>query len=232
MDFELAAINAVNAEFPEVQVKGCSFHFRQAVMRRVQAEGLKSVYEHDSDYPSVRSWLRMIMALSMLPAFAVPLTWNVLKEPPSTGNLAVDAKTAAFAAYFTDTWIAGAFVPQLWTHFDHLGPRTTNLAEGFHNSLNSRFGVPHPSLRTFLHWLQKCQYETQCRILQLASGRPPKPKAQLYVRLDADIQSAKLAYSMAMGNIFACIFPNPDAWKFFHEQTRHYLSRISYLIGA
>jgi len=38
-------------------------------------------------------------------------------------------------------------------------PRTTNLAEGFHNGINSRFGMPHPSLKTFRHWLQKCQFE-------------------------------------------------------------------------
>jgi len=31
-------------------------------------------------------------------------------------------------------------------------------AEGWHSGLNSRFGVPHPSLRLFLDWLQKCQF--------------------------------------------------------------------------
>jgi len=45
-----------------------------------------------------------------------------------------------------------------WTHFDNNGPRTTNVAEGWHSGLNSRFGVPHPSLRLFLDWLQKCQF--------------------------------------------------------------------------
>ena len=32
----------------------------------------------------------------------------------------------------------------------HLGPQTTNVAEGFHSGLNSRFGMFHPSLRLFL----------------------------------------------------------------------------------
>ena len=63
MDFERAAMNAVNDVFPEVCVKGRSFHFRQALMRRVQQEGLKSVYEKDSRYPSARTWLRMVMAM-------------------------------------------------------------------------------------------------------------------------------------------------------------------------
>ena len=32
-DFELVAVQAVLTVFPEVKVKGCSFHFRQALIR-------------------------------------------------------------------------------------------------------------------------------------------------------------------------------------------------------
>jgi len=194
MDYERAAINAVTEVFPEVQVKGCSFHFRQALMRKVHQVGLKNVYEEGSCYPSARTWLRMIMAMSMLPAFAVPIVWNGLKNPLPTGNVQVDSKLQEFASYFGATWVHGDFQPQLWTHYDHLGPRTTNLAEGYHNSLNSRFGMPHPALRTFLDWLQHCQYETQCRIIQLSNGRPPKPKSAIYKKLDENIQAAKLEF--------------------------------------
>lgn len=38
-DFELAAILAIQQVFPETKVKGCSFHFRQAVIRRLGEEG-------------------------------------------------------------------------------------------------------------------------------------------------------------------------------------------------
>ena len=38
-DFEIAAIQAVETIFPEVTVKGCSFHFRQAIIRRINEEG-------------------------------------------------------------------------------------------------------------------------------------------------------------------------------------------------
>jgi len=150
----------------------------------------------------------------------------------ATGCAAVDAKLASFAGYFESTWVSGAFSPQLWTHFDHLGPRTTNVAEGFHNSLNTRFGMPHPTLRTFLDWLQKCQYETQSHAMQLESGRPPKPKSSVYVQLDANVQSAKLQYGMNIGNVFACIFPSTDSWEMFRLHTSDYLRRISYLVGA
>ena len=78
----------------------------------------------------------------MLQAFAVPLVWNELKNAFTTGDTVLDSKLQAFAQYFNGTWVNGDFNPQLWTHFDHTGPRTTNLAEGFHNSLNSRLGMP------------------------------------------------------------------------------------------
>jgi len=51
IDFERAAINAIHDVFPEVETKGCIFHYRQALMRRIHHEGLKSVYESDTDFP-------------------------------------------------------------------------------------------------------------------------------------------------------------------------------------
>ena len=121
------------------------------------------IYDSTTEYPAVRLWMRRIMAMSMLAEFAIPLCWGHLQNPPSTGDSVVDAKTSSFADYFDRTWISGSFPPRLWSHFSNMGTRTTNLAEGYHNSLNSRFGMPHPSLRSFLDWLQKCQFEVQCR---------------------------------------------------------------------
>lgn len=201
-------------------------------MRRIQQEGLKPAYDAQSEQDAVRRWLRQVMAMSMLPAFAVPLAWNEVKYPPATGESSLDSKTAAFAIYFESTWVTGDFPPELWTHFDHEGPRTTNLAEGFHNSMNSRFGMPHPSMRSFLDWLQKLENEVQSRLTQLGAGRQPKQRAAVYVKLDRDIQSAKVDYNKNIGYVFAYIFPHSDACPLFYKHTRDYLNRMSYLIGA
>jgi len=176
VDFEQAAIGALKEVFPEVTVKGCTFHFRQAVIRHLQQEGLRSKYESTTEHPDVHLWMCRTMAMTMLPEFAIPLCWDV-RNPPLTGDSVVDAKTSSFADYFNRTWISGSFPPRLWSHFDNVGPRRTNLAEGyhkFHNSLNSRFGMAHPSLTSFLNWLQKYQFEVQCRGIHLAAGQPPK----------------------------------------------------------
>ena len=168
----MAAINAVTAVFPGLTIKGCSFHFRQALRRRLQYLGLRFVHHSETDYPSVRNWLREIMAMSVLPSFAVPLVWQNMKQHPVTGSPIVHSQCASFADYFNTTWINDELSLALWTYFDHRGPRTTNVAEGWHKGLNSQFGMPHPSLQSFLNWLQKCQLGVQCRLIQLASGRP------------------------------------------------------------
>jgi len=74
VDFEMAAIQALGTVFPDSRVKGCSFHFRQAVYRRVQREGLTSHYE-DVD-SLVRRWIRHLLAMTALPTFAVPIVWS------------------------------------------------------------------------------------------------------------------------------------------------------------
>ena len=93
--------------------------------------------------------------------------------------------------------------------------------------------MPHPSLRSFLHWLQQCQYGVQCRGIQLAAGKPPKPRSPVYVDLDKKIAQAKLNYSMNIGQLFAYILPNEQPnWNAFELYTLEYFSYISHLIGV
>jgi len=61
-DFELAAIQAITSTFANCTLKGCSFHFRQAIYRRVQQEGLVAEYENDSS--AVRRWIRQLLAMT------------------------------------------------------------------------------------------------------------------------------------------------------------------------
>ena len=228
VDYEQAAIKALRQVFPQSRIRGCSFHFRQAVYRSVQHEGLKAQYEDETS--PVRRWIRQLLAMSALPEFAVSLAWSWLSSPPSVDPL-TDVKTRRLAEYFESTWIQGDFPPTLWTHFDNLGPRTTNVAEGFHNGMHSRFGMAHPSLRMFLDWLQKFQFEIQSRGLQLLAGRPPKQRPDVYVQLDHNLWSAKLQYGLQYGQIF-CSYPYNSSLQRFHIATDHYLCRVSYLSGC
>ena len=104
--------------------------------------------------------------------------------------------------------------------------------EGFHSGLNSRFRVVHPSLRLFLDWLQKYQYEVQCRGLQLLAGRSPKSRPAAYVQVDADLWAAKVNYSMEYGNLFVYGFITPAIVRKFQAATEKYLSRVCYVVAG
>lgn len=116
----------------------------------------------------------------------------------------------------------------VWSHYDHTGPRTTNNAEGSHNSINHTFGVSHPSLTSFLNWLHRYQFEVQCRGLQLAAGRPAKPRAKEYMKLDQDIMQAKMILNMRLGNVFLCL---PTNWGMVEFELPMYLAHTAYLCG-
>ena len=168
------------------------------------------------------------MSLTVLPVFAIPLVWNWLRQPPFVDPV-TNAKTQSFVEYFDKVWLR-EFLPSLWSHFDNFGPRTTNIAEGWHKSLNSRFRMPHPSLRVFLDWLQKYEYEIQLRLLQLAAGRTPTHRATVYVRNDEALWSAKVAFGVAIGHVFMTVGRNVAVWNDFYACSITFLNRASYLL--
>ena len=54
--------------------------------------------------------------------------------------------------------------------------------------------------------------------MQLAAGRTPKNSA-VYAKLDADLASDKLQYSVYVGHLFAHVFPGPTVWDYFNSAT-------------
>ncbi|XP_072378071.1 uncharacterized protein [Diabrotica undecimpunctata] len=50
MDFERAAMNAAQTEFPNVRIRGCFFHFSQYMWRHIQSAGLQRRYIENPDF--------------------------------------------------------------------------------------------------------------------------------------------------------------------------------------
>ena len=80
---------------------------------RVQDNGLKSPYEGTGKYRGkpqfrlVRTWIRKLIAMSLLPEDMVFLVWNdFTKIPPVTGDPHVDQLLKDFATYFENTWLS------------------------------------------------------------------------------------------------------------------------------
>jgi hypothetical protein len=60
-DFEAAVIKMLRNCIPEVPVVSCSFHFRNAIWKKLQDLGLIPFFNQDQDF---QEWIRMIYALS------------------------------------------------------------------------------------------------------------------------------------------------------------------------
>jgi len=137
---------------------------------------------------------------------------------------------------FYRTWVSGEFSPELWTYYDHNGTRTTNAAEGWHNSLNTHFGTQHPSLRVFLHWLQKCQFQVQSRCIQLAAAQTAEAEGKNFEAVITQLWTAKLEYGMEIGRIFAFAAPDMNgaylSRVYLRSVTENYNRRCSHLFGC
>lgn len=129
MDFELAAIDAVQEVFPDAVTKGCTFHFRQALNRNIGTIGLSREYVSQDTY--LKDWVRQIMSLTLLPAVFVPTAWHMLKTPPYCADPDVSTKMLLFSKYFERTWMEGSFPVPLWTHIDNTGLVTFNVFKAF-----------------------------------------------------------------------------------------------------
>ncbi|CAF0797118.1 unnamed protein product [Adineta ricciae] len=77
-DFEPSLSKAISLEFADSTIqKGCFFHFTKAVYRNVQSCGLTSVYLNNM---VIRSVVRRMMALALVPAECVPTLFDDLQN--------------------------------------------------------------------------------------------------------------------------------------------------------
>ena len=130
LDFEAAIRDSCISHFPDLEPKGCSFHFAKAILSKVSRNGFKGDY---SKCPAFASFIRAIIGLSYVP----PLR---LKE--GIRNLYILAKrltgrqrsfSIEMIKYVDRTWINGHFPPSTWMMYNHQGETTNNQSEGLSN---------------------------------------------------------------------------------------------------
>ena len=75
LDFEMAAINSVQAAFPNCSISGCFFHLCRCVLRNVASLGLKKEYDSNKDF---NLKVKSLMSLSFVPPEDVPTVFDLL----------------------------------------------------------------------------------------------------------------------------------------------------------
>ena len=133
MDFEKAAALSIRQNFEAVTLKGCFFHLRQILYRKIQKEGLSTKYNNDKQF---NKEVKCLMALCYVHPDNVLMYFNGLLETLSEDSLKI-------ANWFGENYIQGKnnqppkYNPSFWC-LNYLAtiPRTQNSAESFHHHIS------------------------------------------------------------------------------------------------
>lgn len=117
----LIAWKAIRNEFPNTIIKGCAFHFGQAVWRKVQELGLRTTYSKRG--PEYR-YIRSLMALPFLPWADIQPAFDRLSARAASPEL------QQLVGYIDSNWIGSpVWQPRNWSIFQ-TNVRTNNDVEG------------------------------------------------------------------------------------------------------
>ena len=100
-DFETAVPNSMRDIFPDINTKGCFFHFTQSIWRKAQATGLQIPYHTETMTTLVR---RAAILPLMLLASVQDVWFQALGD---RNNADITQLIQHFTDYVTDQWVEG-----------------------------------------------------------------------------------------------------------------------------
>ena len=220
LDFEAAMWSAMRDmmacnEFKQVKLRGCLFHFNQAIFRKILSlKGLKRQYRRD---PGTERLCRHLMSLPYLPEELIMEQFiRVEKELQES----VVPGLHELATYMRSTWIEG----RMWTPTDWCQHgqqiRTNNNVEGYHNGLNQRVqtaNTPFYGLTEKLH----NEAVTVCRtVKQMYRGEITRrrkdatlARQKTLTTMWADLKSHTISPKTVLKKVSRMMTPN-EWWAF------------------
>ena len=117
---------------------GCHFHFCKALWKRVQTQGMKSVYSKNT---KLNNLVRAALGLPFVPIERIQ-NGEALKVLMDMANEITEPKVKKFAIgfikYIEKTWIKGSYPLETWNLYLHEGVTTNNYAEGYNSKLRHK----------------------------------------------------------------------------------------------
>ena len=186
IDFEMASFNAIRTCFPMCRLRGCLFHYAQAIWRKIQDLGLVVRYRDD---PAFNRLVRRCFGLPFIPPNYIDEVWMEALE-----EVVNDDVVDNFKDYITQTWvdnIVARFPNELWTHADNIGihlPRTNNSLESWHGLLNRKLTAAHPNVFRIVQLLQEEQKDTEQLVRLLETGNTADPQRRKHLRITQKLE--------------------------------------------
>ncbi|KAI5645456.1 MULE transposase domain-containing protein [Phthorimaea operculella] len=188
-DYEMAVINAVKKIFPDVRVKGCFFHFSQAIWKNAVDLGLikrkkrqlkkKARQIQTSEEEKVmKKIVKYTCNLALLPASYIPEGWEeIMKLMPEENNPNIEQ----FKNYFITQWFSSV-TADVWCCVNERH-RTTNAVEAWHRRLNSKV-EDKGYLFSFIYVLKKeaSRYDRLVKQAQVGPRRVKKRRTNIMIK--------------------------------------------------
>ena len=154
-DFEKGPRIAVrNVCGTSVQIKGCWFHYTQAITKRIKKVGLQASY---ANLPLVNQTVRRMFALPFVLPWEVEETFMmIVNEAAGSCPKSVGEKLDELFVYFRRTWL-GKYPPEEWNQSFDVSIRSNNWSEAFHSSFARRFVRGHPNIRIVIEALRRVE---------------------------------------------------------------------------
>lgn len=197
-DFEESLRAAVREEWPATQLRGCWFHFAQAVLRKAVKLGLAR--------GECAEGVQMAMTLPLLPRDKVQHGMRVVADV-----LGGDDAGKALSNYLVTQW-SDKDISVFGTM-----SRTNNYAESFHRDLMRTFHSSHPNVWHFVDKLRLVNNDKSMDLRRLQRGTStaaPKRKhetvkehkikcAQNLLQIDGNVSAFLSETRDIMGNVYA-----------------------------
>ena len=136
--------SALTEVFDGVTLRGCAFHWAQAVQGKAKKLGLVTAAGLD---PRLSKLLRRGLALQFMPSSHIPQIFQQLRL--SSQRYEEGHHIHRYLDYLDQQWISSStFPPSSWSQYGAT-IRTNNDLEGWHRSFNVSLGA-HPRLYRFL----------------------------------------------------------------------------------
>ena len=184
---QLAIRNSVSSIWPSTVVRGCLFHFKQAMLRNAGSMGLASFYKIIGS--PVRRAIQLLGALAFVPEGDVYEVYHKIK-PTLTDDV------GEFLEYMESTWIGSPgspakYPPSEWNQHTYCLDklcRSSNQIEGWHNGFNRIVECSHPSFHIFCEAILTEQGLTAGKISQHKKKRLPAVRRKKWVALEQPLR--------------------------------------------